>query len=510
MKLRKRLTALITSAALLATISVPATTPAVVEAATSYVNYAKALQYSLYLFDANMCGTDVNESSDLSWRGDCHTQDANREVNINGTNYTVDVSGGYHDAGDHMKFSLPAGQAMSTLNLAYYKFGDAFDSNGLTSHFKKIMEREADYLSRCIIRNNSGNVVGFVVQVGDNSGDPGNADHNSQVAPEQQSYTNREVVVASSSNPCSDEVYVSAAVLAGAAKTLGNSAYLDAAMDLWNFAESNGKGMRVCPFYTSGDWEDDRALASAWLSESSGTGVSYQGVSDSWVANWDNTASFASALKGSTSGIGQYATPKETGGGFDFYDKWGSLRLLCNMQFVKACAGQDMAKTQQTMDFIFGNNARNICFQVGYANNSVKNPHHRGAAPGMTSVQNVLVGAMVGGPESGSQNFEYTDEVSNYVGNEVALDYQAGFVGCLAALVSTYGSSDQPVDPSTIPGVRGLYAGGGGNTDPTTTTSRTTTTTRDSGTTTTTTRGSGTTTTGGGGSGSGVTTVQNN
>ncbi|MDR0920715.1 MAG: glycoside hydrolase family 9 protein, partial [Oscillospiraceae bacterium] len=205
MKLKQRLTAVLTSFAMVSAVMVPVTTPApVIEAATSYVNYAKALQYSLYLFDANMCGTDVGENSDLSWRGDCHTQDANREVNINGTNYNVDVSGGYHDAGDHMKFSLPAGQAMSTLNLAYYKFGDAFDSTGQTAHLKKIMQREADYLSRCIIRNSSGSVVGFVVQVGDNSGDPGNADHNSQVAPEQQAYTNREVVVASSSNPCSD------------------------------------------------------------------------------------------------------------------------------------------------------------------------------------------------------------------------------------------------------------------------------------------------------------------
>ena len=46
-------------------------------------NYAKLLQYSLYFYDANMCGSDVGESSAFSWRDDCHTE------NI--------VSGGFHD-----------------------------------------------------------------------------------------------------------------------------------------------------------------------------------------------------------------------------------------------------------------------------------------------------------------------------------------------------------------------------------------------------------------------------
>ena len=38
-------------------------------------NYAKLLQYSLYLYDANMCGPNVGSRSLLSWRGNCHTYD---------------------------------------------------------------------------------------------------------------------------------------------------------------------------------------------------------------------------------------------------------------------------------------------------------------------------------------------------------------------------------------------------------------------------------------------------
>ena len=92
-------------------------------------NYAKALQYSIYFYDGNMCGTEVNENDRYQWRGDCHTYDAQVPlqpmVDSVGTNLSqsfideyreildpdgdgyVDVAGGFHDAGDHVKFGMP-------------------------------------------------------------------------------------------------------------------------------------------------------------------------------------------------------------------------------------------------------------------------------------------------------------------------------------------------------------------------------------------------------------------
>ena len=40
------------------------------------IDYARSLQYSLYFYDANMCGDTAERDSLLSWRGDCHTYDA--------------------------------------------------------------------------------------------------------------------------------------------------------------------------------------------------------------------------------------------------------------------------------------------------------------------------------------------------------------------------------------------------------------------------------------------------
>ena len=69
-------------------------------------NYAKLLQYSLYLYDANMCGPNVGSRSLLSWRGNCHTYDKTTYKRKDGKTVNVDVTGGFHDAGDHVKFGI--------------------------------------------------------------------------------------------------------------------------------------------------------------------------------------------------------------------------------------------------------------------------------------------------------------------------------------------------------------------------------------------------------------------
>ena len=40
------------------------------------IDYARAPQYSLYFYDANMCGEFKEDENRLSWRGSCHTYDA--------------------------------------------------------------------------------------------------------------------------------------------------------------------------------------------------------------------------------------------------------------------------------------------------------------------------------------------------------------------------------------------------------------------------------------------------
>lgn len=82
---------------------------------------------------------------------------------------------------------------------------------------------------------------------------------------------------------------------------------------------------------------------------------------------------------------------------------------------------------------------------VGFGTNPPTRAHHRAAscpdrpAPcthaafdSPAANPQLLAGALVGGPDA---NDQYKDERSNYVTNEVACDYSAGFTGALAGLI---------------------------------------------------------------------------
>lgn len=83
-------------------------------------------------------------------------------------------------------------------------------------------------------------------------------------------------------------------------------------------------------------------------------------------------------------------------------------------------------------------------FVVGFGHNPPQRPHHSSSscpsAPAPCDWSNfhdpspnahVLKGALVGGPD---QNDNYKDDRTNYVTNEVATDYNAGFQSAVAGL----------------------------------------------------------------------------
>ncbi len=127
-------------------------------------DYAAVQSASLYLYDANMCGIDVAENSMEKWRGNCHTEDVTVPLDTVNTDLSqdfinqyktvldsdgdgkVNVSGGYHDAGDYVKFGLPQMYSAVTLQWAFYEFGDSFKNNNDTEHFGKILIRFSEYI----------------------------------------------------------------------------------------------------------------------------------------------------------------------------------------------------------------------------------------------------------------------------------------------------------------------------------------------------------------------------
>lgn len=415
-------------------------------------NYAKALQESLYFYDANMCGY-LEDTCALSWRGNCHTYDKNVTYIKNGKTYNVDASGGFHDAGDHVKFGLPQGYAASMLGMSYYQFKDAFDELGQKEHLKKITDYFCDYFKRCTVYEGD-QVIAFCYQVGD-----GNTDHGVWTAPEGQTIS-RPAFFADASNPATDEVSVAIAALALNYINFRNTEDLQTAKDLFTFVKNNNKACATdgaSTFYASRSYGDDYAFAASTLAAATGD-TSYNsiyndykdnsdnGVNQYWVLDWGNTGALACMLQKDTAklkSITEVCTNKsKIDGVFNCVSDWGSCRYSAAEQFTGLVYDKLTGKTTYAdwatsqMNYMLGDNPNKRCYIVGYNENSSKYPHHRAASRStdskiINSDHYTLLGALVGGPGADGT---YKDDQGDYYCNEVALDYNAGLVGAAAGL----------------------------------------------------------------------------
>jgi len=535
----KRLKSLVAGAAIAASAVIPVNTLPTI-AADVEINYAKALQYSQFMYDANMCGTGVDENSLYNWRGNCHVYDARLPLDSTNTNMsdsfiakyknvldpdgdgTVDVSGGFHDAGDHVKFGMPEAYSGSTLGWGFYEFREAYEATGQDEHAKTILRYFNDYFMRCTFLDESGKVVAFCYQVGD-----GDVDHAYWNAPEIDEMFRRGWF-ATEELPSTDCVTAAAASLAVnylnfkdedpeyAAKNLKY------AKALFEFAEKtpdkscNADGPKG--YYTSLKWQDDYCWAAAWLFLATedyhyldevwkyydyyapscwthcwndvwaGTACLIGEIDDKYDKNSDE---FENAYRAATnkspyeeidfwSQIAKTVDNWMNGqtviispGGYAFLNQWGSARYNTATQLLalvydkhhgdKPSKYSEWAKSQ--MDYLMGKNPLNRCYIVGYSDISAKFPHHR-AASGLSRCEDprphkyVLYGALVGGPDAQDQHIDRTDD---YIYNEVTIDYNAAFVGACAGLYKYFGDESMKITPDFPPIINTEDPDEGGN-----------------------------------------------
>lgn len=524
MKTAKKISALAAAAVTALTASVTgytsmaATTPDVADYFETENNWAKLLQYTLHFYDANMCGTDVSENNRLSWRGDCHVYDSKVPMqpidsNHTGTNLPedfmekysdildpdgdgyIDVSGGFHDAGDHVKFGLPEAYAASVVSWGYYEFREAYEETGQAAHAETICRYFCDYFMRSTFRDKDGKVLAFCYQVGD-----GSVDHSYWQAPEIDAM-GRPAFFATSELPTTDDVSESAAALAINYYNFKDTdpeyaeKCLDYAKALFDFAAENEKAVGAgadgpMSFYTSSKWEDDFCFAAGWLYlitldhrylEECEQYIDYYappGYVLCWNDMWNGVGLIFGRIQDiypevceevrEAIGRGPYEVldfwemeakaintvmnKKLTPAGYFHLDTWGSARYNTAVQFTalvydKYNKGKDKYNVDNPdytftnwalgqMEYIIGDNPIGRSYVVGYGENSVKYPHHR-AASGLTMAEDtaehkhVLYGALAGGPD---ENDEHRDLTADWVYNEVTIDYNAAIVGAAAGL----------------------------------------------------------------------------
>ncbi|MEN9870721.1 MAG: hypothetical protein RLZZ171_1709, partial [Cyanobacteriota bacterium] len=126
-------------------------------------NYGEALQKSILFYEAQQTGK-LPEWNRFPWRGDSTPKD--------GMDVGLDLSGGWVDAGDNVKFNFPL--AFSVVNLAWggIEYYDAYQASGQLEHLSQNIKWATDYLLSSFANDNPGSYV-LYGQVGN-----GELDHN--------------------------------------------------------------------------------------------------------------------------------------------------------------------------------------------------------------------------------------------------------------------------------------------------------------------------------------------
>ncbi|XP_076955703.1 endoglucanase 24-like [Bidens hawaiensis] len=231
---------------------------------SSYLNYGEALSKSILFFEGQRSGT-LPQDQRVKWRGDSGLRD--------GSDENVDLTGGYYDAGDNVKFGFPMAFTTTMLAWSVIEFGEMMPPRELRNALVALWWG-TDYLLKTVAEHDR-----IYVQVGDPI-----KDHNCWERPEDMD-TERTVYKVVAPNPASDVAGETAAALAAASMAFRSSdpgyshTVLATATRVFEFADtyrgaySDNADARngVCPFYCDyNGYQDELLWGAAWLRRASG------------------------------------------------------------------------------------------------------------------------------------------------------------------------------------------------------------------------------------------------
>jgi len=467
-------------------------------------NYAEVLQKSMWFYEVQRSGK-MADNNRVEWRGSSAVDD--------GSDVGQDLSGGWYDAGDNMKFNFPMASSVTLLAWGGLEYGAGYQKIGQWGWFLSNIKWATDYFIKCHTAPDE-----FYGQIG-----IGMIDHKWWGAPEV--FPNeRPSYKIDAENPGSELAAEAAAALASSSMLFRatDAAYADLclkhARELFNFAETK-KGLYheaitdVTDFYKSwSGYEDELVWAAIWLYiatkeaaylEKAEAGYAYlpkepQSTTPKFkeALSWDDKTYGCYVLLAKITNKEKYHADAQrwldwwtygysvrksggstwsgdlgiayTPGGLAWVRQWGPIRYAANTALgalvysdcrdvpsKKKELYYNWAKSQ--IDFALGDNEIKRSYVCGFGTNPPSRPHHRSMhGPylddnGRTPVvsRHVLYGALVGGP---GQDGSFTDDRLDAVKNEVATDYNAGFSSVLARLVKD--NSGTPLADFPSPAVR--------------------------------------------------------
>jgi len=435
-------------------------------------DYARHIELSLLFYEAQRSGK-LPENNRIYWRHDSML-DA-------GADNGVDLTGGYYDAGDNVKFNFPGAAALTLLAWSGIDYADGYKEADQWDYILDAVRWGADYFMKCHTGKNE-----LYVQVG-----KGATDHGFWYPPEYIQYEHPSYKITAAA-PGSEVAGDTASFLAAASILFKDedpsysSSLLKHAIEIYDFAD------KYRDTYTTGipdaqgyyrsysGFMDELVWGAAMLLLATGDESYRTKVDAIWdypysqydpdyflnsggPISWDDKKACSYALMYMITGEDKYKEQafqhsdlmvnyKTTPGGLWFdtnLSAWGSNRYASNAAYTVAMVASTMDASdskrkqyvnfiQKQVDYIQGDNPAKVDYIVGADPSSPKAVHHRGSS-GTTNAMaeppfNVfpLYGALAGGPDA---NDNYSDDRTNYNSNEVALDYNAAFQMNLAFLV---------------------------------------------------------------------------
>ncbi|XP_046344335.2 endoglucanase 4-like isoform X1 [Haliotis rufescens] len=437
--------------------------PAIKNTGGTKYNYDEVLFKSILFYEAQRSGK-LPASNRIPWRGDSALGDK-------GSN-GQDLTGGWYDAGDHVKFNLPMAFTTTILTWSLIQWKDAYQKSGQLDHMYDCIKWPLDYLLKCHTAKDE-----LYVQVGN-----GDTDHNFWGRPEDMTMA-RPAYKITASSPGSDVAGQTAAAMAAGSIAFKDkdpayaSTLLTHAKQLYDFAmQHQGRYSKsvsaAAKFYPSTNNTDEHAWAGLWLYQATNDtkylteAEKYHQPGEAWGMSWDDNQAANNVLfykltkndkykQDMTDTFEKYWFPNQviryTPKGLAWRLQWGSLRYASNMALVALMAAEEGINpavyrewAMKQLHYALGDTG--FSYVIGMGKDFAHSPHHRSSScpwpPSACGPQvmsshepnvHTLFGALVGGPDDSDA---YKDDRANYVNNEVACDYNAGFQAAVAGLRS--------------------------------------------------------------------------
>lgn len=424
-------------------------------------DYKEVLDKSMQFFRAQRSGK-LPADNGIKWRGDSALNDG-KEVG-------VDLTGGWYDAGDHMKFNFPMASATTLLAWGMNHYRQAYEYAGLWEQALDSIKWTLDYFIRC---HPEENVLYGQVGIGRN-------DHSYWGRAEEMDFFRPSFKI-TKERPGSDLAgEVAAAMAAGSiAFREKNETYskllLQHAEQLYKFGKTylglySNSITDAANFYRSYHYKDELAWAAAMLYQATEK-ASYLEEAKQMMNVLPQQTELSWNEKGIAAALLVYkADPSHTPSkayitnfidhwlykirytpkGLAWRSKWSPNRYAASASLVMMVAADLGIRVDQCnkfaenqINYILGDGGRS--YVIGFGHNPPKQAHHRGAScKDMPAPCNwndhrsplpnpqILFGGLVGGPD---EYDNFVDMRSNYVQNFLGVDCNSGFQSAVAGLL---------------------------------------------------------------------------